>query len=823
MSESLPSGKPETPKMTIDTVTLQILANHARAAAENMAYTLYRTAHSTFVKETQDFTVMLTDPAGLTVAVPMDLGATWYPGISYGRAIARIADYQPGDIALTNDPYSGFLATHTPDLHLWKPIFHDGEIVCFAGGHIHNTDMGGAVPASLSRSLTEIHQEGIRFPPMKLYRAGVLDESALAIMLLNVRKPEQNLGDLKAFVGALNTGERKVRAMLAKFGAATFQQGLAGLLDYAEHQAREILRGIPDGDYFFSDYADEDSVGGNPCRLALTLRISGDSAVLDFTGSDPQLTSALNVPTGSDPRHTLLLVGVYYVLYTLNPQLLLNAGLTRPFTCIAPEGTVLNPQFPAAVGMRSLTCGRLRSLIFGAFSQAIPARMPAAPAGSSSIVNVMTTDNHTHRTILAAINPIVGGGGGMPHRDGTNGSGADAAYLKNTPIEITEAEVPIQVMRYGLLPDSGGAGRWRGGLATALDFRVFSPHTSITARNRDRSRFRPWGTLGGKAGEPSNFIRNPGTARQQVLGNTDLVVADPGDIIHIHSPGGGGRGSPLDREPERVLLDVERGYVSLEAAEAEYGVVIRDGTIAVAATQDLRSARRARETTAHFDFGPERTAFEALWTRENYDALTHILAALPVHWRFFVKTKIFETLPDLTSTSNELPVRRAFAAVKAAYPQISVGGEMQSDTGGEDGNVSTEPGVSIAEGAQDDRQAERFPIHPACPGVHGSPFRRAALTGAACRHVRPQPPSLRYRLPSASRHSTASVSLPSAYPAGAVSAPSGHAADGGGARNRLLRSKPSHTAFQAPVRHNARPVRAPATRRNSGAMLAHDA
>jgi N-methylhydantoinase B len=656
--------------MAIDKVTLQILANHCRAAAENMAYTLYRTALSTFVKETQDFTVMLTDPAGATVAVPMDLGATWYPGISYGRAIAMIDHYQPGDIGFTNDPYSGYLATHAPDLHLWKPIFHKDEIVCFAGGHIHNTDMGGAVPASLSRSLTEIHQEGVRFPPMKLYREGELDEKLLRVMLLNVRKPQQNLGDLKALVGALNTGERKVQAMLAKFGRDTFREGLAGLLDWAEHQARDILRSIPDGEYGFCDYADEDGVNGNPCRLALTLTIKGDEAVLDFTGTDPQLTSSLNVPTGSDPRHTLLLVGVYYVLYTLNPQLVLNAGLTRPFTCIVPEGTVLNPLFPAAVGMRSLTCARLRSLIFGAFSQAIPERMPAAPAGSSSIVNVMTTDERTQKSVIAAINPVVGGGGGMPHRDGTNGSGADSAYLKNTPIEVNEAEVPVQFLRYGLLPDSGGAGRWRGGLATTLEFRVFAPDTRITVRNRDRCRFRPWGILGGKAAEPSDFILNPGTEREKILGNSDILVAEPGDVIHIHSPGGGGRGSPLDRESERVLLDVERGYVSLDAAHLLYGVVIRNGAVDTAGTQTAREEMRSRENRgSHFDFGPERDAFEKVWDATAYGVMTRILAQLPVHWRFFVKTKIFAVRSD-QAADNGPSVSQAFEAVRAAYPQI---------------------------------------------------------------------------------------------------------------------------------------------------------
>jgi N-methylhydantoinase B len=656
--------------MAIDKVTLQILANHCRAAAENMAYTLYRTALSTFVKETQDFTVMLTDPAGATVAVPMDLGATWYPGISYGRAIAMIDHYQPGDIGFTNDPYSGYLATHAPDLHLWKPIFHNGEIICFAGGHIHNTDMGGAVPASLSRSLTEIHQEGVRFPPMKLYHEGELDEKLLRVMLLNVRKPQQNLGDLKALVGALNTGERKVQAMLAKFGRDTFREGLAGLLDWAEHQARDILRSIPDGEYGFCDYADEDGVDGNPCRLALTLTIKGDEAVLDFTGTDPQLTSSLNVPTGSDPRHTLLLVGVYYVLYTLNPQLVLNAGLTRPFTCIVPEGTVLNPLFPAAVGMRSLTCARLRSLIFGAFSQAIPERMPAAPAGSSSIVNVMTTDERTQKSVIAAINPVVGGGGGMPHRDGTNGSGADSAYLKNTPIEVNEAEVPVQFLRYGLRPDSGGAGRWRGGLATTLEFRVFAPDTRITVRNRDRCRFRPWGILGGKAAEPSDFILNPGTEREKILGNSDILVAEPGDVIHIHSPGGGGRGSPLDRESERVLLDVERGYVSLDAAHLLYGVVIRNGAVDTAGTQSAREEMRSRENRgSHFDFGPEREAFEKVWDATAYGVMTRILAQLPVHWRFFVKTKIFAARSD-QAADNGPSVSQAFEVVRTAYPQI---------------------------------------------------------------------------------------------------------------------------------------------------------
>lgn len=648
-----------------DQTNLRVFANHVRAAAENMAYTLQRTAHSAFVKETEDFTVMLMNRKGETFGVPMGLGATWYPGLTWGRVIDMVEDYRPGDIAFTNDPYSGHVATHAPDTHLWKPVFYDGEIIAWTGGHIHNTDMGGAVPASLSRALTEIHQEGIRFPPMKLVREGVFDDTILSIMTTNVRKPDLNLGDIKALVGALTTGERKVLAMVQKFGKQAFLEGAEALLDHAEAQARAILRSMPDGTWEFVDYADEDSVEANPCRLKLTLTIRGDEAMLDFTGSDPQLGSSLNVPSGGDPRHTMLLVGVYYVLYTLNPNILLNTGLTRPFTCIAPKGSVLNPVHPAAVGMRSLTCARLRSVIFGAFSQAVPERLPAAPAGNNCIVNVMTTDERTGRTVLAAVNPVVGGGGGMPHRDGTNGSGADAAYLKNTPIEITETEVPIEFLRYGLARDSGGSGRWRGGLATEMAFRVFAPGSRITARNRDRSFFRPWGVLGGGAAGLSDMMLNPRTDRYQRLGNIDTAVLQPGDVLEIRSAGGGGRGNPLEREAWRVARDVQRGYVSVDAAERDYGVVIRDGAIDEAATARLRSLAIAPAT--HFHFGPEREGYEAQWTPAAYALLTDILEGLPIHWRFFAKTEIFRRMKDRAGHDG---VAAAFAEVRERFHEM---------------------------------------------------------------------------------------------------------------------------------------------------------
>ncbi|HYZ62234.1 MAG TPA: hydantoinase B/oxoprolinase family protein, partial [Acetobacteraceae bacterium] len=598
--------------MRTDPVTLQVLRNYTRAAAESMATTLYRTAHSTFVKETEDFTIQLLDARGKSCAVPIDLGATWYPGLDYEAALGMVeGGYEPGDIALTNDPYSGYLATHSPDIVMWKPVFVEGRIIAFAGGHIHNVDVGGAVPASLSRTLTDVHQEGIRIPPAKLYRAGVLDEGLTRVMLANVRVPDQNWGDLKALIAAVNTGERRITELVRRFGVQTVVDGLADLLDYAEAQARAVLRSIPDGVYRFTEYCDEDAAGGNPLRLCLELTVEGDGAVLDFAGTDPQTLSSLNVPTGGHPRHSLLLVGAYYVLSALHPGITLNFGTTRAFTCRVPEGSVLNPRFPAAVGMRSLTCGRLRSLIFGAFAQAAPDRMPAAPAGATSIVNMAAENPRTGQRSISAIAPIVGGGGGMPHRDGTDGAGADAAYLKNSPVEITESEAPARILRYGLMPDTGGPGAHRGGMAQVLEFCATAPDAFVTARNRDRTLFQPWGVQGGMPGAAGSFTLNPGTDRERDLGNTDALRLAPGDTLRIVSPGGGGRGDPFTRKPGAVLRDVQAGLVTLEGARRDYGVVITGGALDEAATQALRAGHPPRPS---FDPGPFRTAHEARWT-----------------------------------------------------------------------------------------------------------------------------------------------------------------------------------------------------------------
>ncbi len=661
--------------MTVDSVTLEILKNHCRAAAESMAFTLYRTAHSTFVKETEDFTTGLTTPEGETFATPTELGATWFVGLNYKNVIALIEEYREGDICLTNDPYSGYVCTHSPDMHIWKPVFHEGEIVCFVVGHIHNTDVGGAVPASLSRTLAEVHQEGIRIPPAKIVEGGEINDDVLSIMLANVRMPEQNWGDLKAQIAAMNTGERRVHEMIAKFGIETFKAGTAQLLDYAESQARAIVAGLPDGKFFFADYMDEDVVDGYPCRIALDVTIDGDELVFDFTGSDPQIEGSVNIPTGGEVRHALIMVGLVYVLYSLDTRLFLNSGVSRVCRCILPSGTIINPEFPAAVGLRTLSVQRLQAIIFGAFVQAAPDRLPASPASGGPIMNVNAIDNKTGRRVVASIDPITGGAGGDPFADGAEGSGANSSFMKNTPVEINEAEVPIRILRYGLLPDSGGPGLHRGGLATVLEFRAEAPNTQVTARNRDRTRFTSWGVRGGRAGTPSVFLLNPGTEDEVNLGNTDILTIGPGDAMLVASGGAGGWGDPLQREPAAVLLDVQRGFVSRASAERDYGVVLKNGAIDGPATEALRADRAGEASNTFYNYGAGRDEFERTWTEANYAALTELLASLPVHWRFFVKHRVFEAIEaidDADRRGDGSEVRTVFADIVKNYPQLRV-------------------------------------------------------------------------------------------------------------------------------------------------------
>jgi N-methylhydantoinase B len=276
--------------------------------------------------------------------------------------------------------------------------------------------------------------------------------------------------------------------------------------------------------------------------------------------------------------------------------------------------------------------------------------------------------------VMASIGPIGGGAGGMPFDDGEDGSGANNAFLRNTPVEINEAEVPIRITRYGVAPGSGGAGKFRGGQGLVMEFQVFSPNTLVTARNRDRTHFASWGVRGGHAGANARFTKNPGRPHEEPLGNTDLVICNPGDVIRLEGAGAGGYGLPIEREAERVRDDVRRGYVTSDEAREIYAVALVDGEIDAEATAMLRE--RAQLTarvgeTPSFDFGPYRSAFEAKWTRERYAALTRILAGVPVQWRYFLKHRIFDALDQrVEANDGAKAIDEIFAELCAAWPEL---------------------------------------------------------------------------------------------------------------------------------------------------------
>jgi N-methylhydantoinase B len=302
----------------------------------------------------------------------------------------------------------------------------------------------------------------------------------------------------------------------------------------------------------------------------------------------------------------------------------------------------------------------------GAFVQAIPDLMPAASPGGNAIMNVKTSARNG-RPVMASIGPVGGGGGGAPGSDGSDGAGGATGFLRNTPIEVSVAEVPIRFLRYGLETDTGAPGRYRGGLSAVMEFEISAPETVVTARNRNRSIMPGWGVNGAHPGTVSRFLRNPGREDEVSLGNTDVVHCGPGDVIRVIGPGAGGYGDPFTREPELVLADIRKGAVTVQRAADDYGVILRDGTVDATATAKRRAARPiSTQTITH---GAERKAFEAIWTEERYEHLTEFLASAPVGWRFFLKHRAFEAVDKLVADPRPVSdqMQSIFADMRSRY------------------------------------------------------------------------------------------------------------------------------------------------------------
>ncbi len=635
-----------------DKVLLEVLRNRFQAIVDEMGYVVLRTGHTVFVKETGDFGVALASRQGEVFATPYRVGVHLMVGLPLKDAIGyveeRLGGFHEGDVFLSNDPVTtGGMATHLPDIYIWKPIFDQGELVCFAWSFIHFSDVGGRVPGSIAPSNSETFQEGVVYPPVHLMTRGELNQEVLSILLANCRIPELNWGDIKAQLAGLNTAERRIHDLIARYGSEPVRHGIDDVLDYAEAQARRVISDMPDGTYRFTDYLETDHVlKGRLQRIQVTVTIDGSDMTLDFTGTDPQIQAAFNMATGGKHGHWMISFGLVSLLRTMAPDLILNSGAVRPFRLVLPIGSLVNAEPRAAYGVRAALMFRVFDVCLGALGQALPDKINAAGSNQGSILLVSVPDTETGGTKVSVVQPLVGGSGGRPMKDGIDGVDVAFGFLRNVPTESIEQEVPVLVSRYKLRENSAGPGYYRGGVGVELEFKVFPPNSVVTARGMERYVFRPWGRLGGRAGTTGFTTLNAGAPGETNVGKIDVLYLEPGDRIFIGTQGGGGYGDALTRPAERVLNDVLDELVSVDSARDDYGVVIEAGCVDEAATAQLRERLRTErgDRLPEFDFGAEREAYERRWTPELQDAILASTMSFQTTMRNFLRSRLFERL-----------------------------------------------------------------------------------------------------------------------------------------------------------------------------------
>jgi N-methylhydantoinase B len=626
-----------------DGVLLGIMNSYFRAAAEAAGYTLERTAYTTFIKESQDFTTGLVTPSGVHFSFPVAIGAQSYIGIDFSHYIAALAPWQEGDVGIANCPFATRgVSTHLPDYHLLKPIFARGELLGFAWAFIHSSDMGGIVAGSIQPSAYEMFQEGLRIAPVKLYRRGQVQEDVKGFLLNNVRIPHKNWGDLNAVLAGLGIAEHRMHEAVAKWGLDRVRAGRDALVDYTEQRTRAIIRTVPPGRSVFEDYLEDDYVSDVPVRIKLAIEKDGEDGLhFDFTGSDPQVAAAFNLATNG--RHPFLCLAMFNFFRTLDPQLPVNGGLIRPFRFTAPQGSIVNADFPAATGVRYAVTQLIFTIVQGVLAQMFPGKVPAAGAGQATIPAISVLDPASGQRQITVVQPMIGGSGGRPWADGVDGSDISLGSLRNTPCESLENEAGLRVLRYEMVRDSAGAGQHRGGMALRLDVRLLHPDTIFTARGMERSRFQPWGLDGGRPGLAGDCWLNPGGPGEKRLGKVNVERLAAGDVVSLRTPAGGGWGDPWQRDPARVLDDVLNGFVGEPAAREQYGVVIAGGQVDAAATSRVRAGRAALPR-ARFDYGVERLAYMERFPVDLLDHLSRRLRELPQSLRYRAKQGAFAAM-----------------------------------------------------------------------------------------------------------------------------------------------------------------------------------
>lgn len=612
----------------MDAVRTAIMNNRFNAIVEEASAAIYRTAHTTFVKLVQDYQCAIATPSGDMFAYPMLSGVNVFVGSALGPTLDLVGrgNLRPGDIIVTNDPFAtDGLVTHLMDITLLYPIFRGDKLIAVGWAFVHASDIGGAVPGSISPAFTEVFQEGIRVRPVKLYDRGVLNEAIRSIFEDNSRIPTELWGDVQAMISGLKSLDRRINELCDRYGREVVEQGMSDVIDYAERKARAVIETIPDGVYDFSDYL-EGIADGQLAHFSARMTIQGGEVELDFAGTDPQLPAAYNLVTGA-ATHPYIVQCLYAFILTMDPQTPRNSGILRTIKARAPRGTVLNAVFPASGGSRAASATRAYDLILGCLNQALPEGLAAADSGNAGVIVVAAPDPRTGRDRVSVINTIHGGGGARRGHDGVDATAVRYSQ-RSVPVEIIEVETALVMRTIRIVPDSRRAGRQVGGAALEMEIECMAHRALMTVRNMNRFVFAPWGFRGGEQGVIGKVVLNPGRDDERSIGKISVLELSRGDVVRISSPAGGGFGDPCDRDIRAIIDEIQEGMLSRERAEAVYAVVFdQSGVVDEAATRTARSMGRQSGTT-EFTFCAERQRHDEVWptpTRKQLASMALLL------------------------------------------------------------------------------------------------------------------------------------------------------------------------------------------------------
>ena len=554
--------------MSIDPIRLEIMRNRWKGIAEEMCAALVRTSYSTNIKDRRDCSAAIALPTGEVLA-QAEVGTPLHLGIMPAviSSVLRefpVEEMRPGDVYATNLPYPEGPG-HLPDLSLVSAVFHEGEPMALAASTAHHVDMGGFAPGSMPFGVTEIYQEGLQIPPLRMFAGGELDEVLYGFINQNVRTRHELRGDLMAQYACAQIGQYRIDELMQREDPAEVFAYMEAILDYAERRMRAAISTLPDGTYCFEDYLDDDGVIDEPVKIAAALTIDEDELSADFTGTSKQVLGPMNA------RLSAAKACVYFAAKAvLDPDLPTNAGAYRPIDVFAPEGTILQATYPAAIGNANiLTDQRVVDVLLGAFYQIVPHRVCAACSGEMNLLNIGGIDPRNGE-YYNYVETYAGGQGAMHDLDGSDGIHTHLTNTRNAPVETIERTYPLQVVRYGLVPDTCGHGRRRGGCGMMRELKCLGERTTITI-GADRRKFTPWGLEKGQNAAGAHcWITSPDGSKRELPTKVHTVLKQ-GDQIYTQTPGGGGWGDPSERDRAAVERDVEDELITAESAAQAYG------------------------------------------------------------------------------------------------------------------------------------------------------------------------------------------------------------------------------------------------------------